>query len=454
MNDSRPPIPVPPPTGTVTFLFTDIEGSTRLWQDQPEAMALSHARHDAILREAIEAQHGYIFQIVGDAFSAAFPNAADGLRAALAAQRRLQAESWGATGPLKVRMGLHTGAAEISSDGTNYADGYTTIASTQRVMSVAHGGQVLLSQVTAELLKNNLPENVALRDLGEHRLKDLRTALRLYQLAAPDLPQEFPPVKSLNVLPNNLPAQLTSFIGREKEMAEAQAKLANARLLTLIGPGGTGKTRLALQIAAAQITNFADGVWLVELAAISDPALIIPAIAAVFDLREMPGLPQLDQLLDYLRAKELLLVLDNCEHLVEGSAQAAGQLLQACPTLKIIASSREALGIDGETVFRVPSLKEAEATRLFIERATKAEPRFQLTAENTPAVNQICLRLDGIPLAIELAAARVKLFTPQQIAQRLDHRFNLLTGGSRTALPRQQTLRALIDWSYHSLNEI
>src|SRR5512143_3396199 len=237
MTDSRPPTPVPPPTGTVTFLFTDIEGSTRLWQAQPEAMALSHARHDAILREAIEAQRGFIFQLVGDAFCAAFPNAADGLRAALAAQRRLQTEAWGATDPLKVRIGLHSGAAESSSDGSNYAEGYTTIASAQRVMSVAHGGQVLLSEITAELLKNNWQENIALRELCEHRLKDLRAALHLYQLAAPDLPQEFPPIKSLNALPNNLPIQLTTFIGREKEIADIKRLLNGARLVTLTGSG-------------------------------------------------------------------------------------------------------------------------------------------------------------------------------------------------------------------------
>ena len=262
---------------------------------------------------------------------------------------------------------------------------------------------------------------------------------------------------------HNLPVQLTTFIGREHELIDAQSKLATARLLTLIGPGGTGKTRLSLQIAADQLARFEDGVWLVELAPLIDPAFIVSTIAAVFDVRESQGIPLINLLVDYLRAKELLLVLDNCEHLVEACAQRADQLLHACVKLKIIASSREALGIDGETVYRVPSLSlpersssdlmNYEATRLFVERATKAEPRFHATAENAAAVIQICLRLDGIPLAIELAAARIKLFTPEQIAERLDDRFKLLTGGNRTAIPRQQTLRALIDWSYHSLNE-
>src|SRR6185436_9065110 len=267
----------------------------------------------------------------------------------------------------------------------------------------------------------------------------------------------------------------TSFIGRERELADAQQKLASARLLTVIGPGGIGKTRLALQIAAEQLSNFKAGVWLVELASVTDPQLIVSTIAAVFEVREVPGTPLLQIVLDYLRAKELLLVLDNCEHLVEAAAQIADQLLHACAQLKLLASSREALGIDGETVFRLPSLALPEevrplepgearpevagnlmdyaATRLFIERATKAEPRFQRTDANAAAIVQICRRLDGIPLAIELAAARVKLFTPEQIADRLTDRFKLLTGGSRTALPRQQTLRAAIDWSYQSLNE-
>ena len=238
------------PTGTVTFLFTDIEGSTRLWQEQPQAMAVSHERHDAILRQAIESHHGYVMEIVGDAFAAAFHNALNGLQAALAAQRSLQAESWGETGAIRVRMGLHTGAAEISSDGSNYChQSYSPLASAQRVMSVAYGGQVLLSQTTRELLQNVLPAEVGLRDMGEHRLKDLRSPLHLYQLVAPGLPQDFPALKSLNNLPNNLPIQLTRFVGRGQELSEVERQLTGTRLLPLTGPGGTGKTRLALQAA-------------------------------------------------------------------------------------------------------------------------------------------------------------------------------------------------------------
>lgn len=438
------------PSGTVTFLFTDIEDSTRLWQEHPEAMAQAHALHDQILHETIEASHGYVFQIVGDSFSVTFHNAQDALLAALTAQRKLQTRQRDSVLKLKVRMGLHTGAANIQTDGKY--DGYVTIASCQRVMSVAYGGQILLSQTTADLI-NNLPEGASLHDLGEHQLKSLREPLRIYQLNAHDLPQDFPSLQSLNAHPNNLPAQLTSFIGREKQLADVNHLITGNRMVTLIGPGGTGKTRLSLQVAEEQILHFKQGVWMAELAALTDPKYIVSTIASTFNLREVQGTPLLTVVMDYLRSKQLLLVLDNCEHLVEACAQLADQLLHECSSLKILASSREALGIHGETVYRVPSLKDDEATRLFIERALKADSRFQATAENASFIAEICSRLDGIPLAIELAAARVKLFSPQQIADRLNDRFKLLTGGSRTSLPRQQTLRALIDWSYQTLTE-
>jgi predicted ATPase/class 3 adenylate cyclase len=440
------------PTGTVTFLFTDIEGSTRLWQDQPQAMAISHARHDAILRAAIESNHGHVFQIVGDAFCAAFHNAIDGLRAVLSAQRGLQSELWGETGPIRVRMGLHTGAAEASADGTTY-EGYATLASTQRVMSAAHGGQTLLTQTTCDLLQTALPAGVTLRDMGEHRLKDLRAPLRLYQVNAPDLPPDFPPIKSIDTLPNNLPAQLTSFVGREKEISEVKALLNSARLVTLTGSGGTGKTRLSIEVGTEELAHFANGVWIIELAPLSDPAQIMPALAQAFGLQEMPFNPLTNLVTDYLRDKKLLLVLDNCEHLIQACAHLANDLLHQCAHLKILASSREALGIAGELAYHTPSLAESESTRLFVERARAANPKFALTDSNRSAIHQICLRLDGIPLAIELAAARSKLLSAEQIAARLDDLFRLLVGGSRTALPRQQTLRALIDWSYDLLSE-
>jgi predicted ATPase/class 3 adenylate cyclase len=445
------------PNGTVTFLFTDIEGSTRLWQEKPEAMAIAHAYHDEVLRTAIESNHGYVFQIVGDSFSAAFHNAIDGLRSALAAQRGLQQTQTSEFSKnsevltLRARMGLHTAAAEILPDG-NY-EGYATIASTQRVMSAAHGGQTLLTQTTYELLQNALPNDVTLHDMGEHRLKDLRAPLRLYQVNAPDLPKDFPAIKSLDTQPNNLPIQLTSFVGREKEIAEIKASLHSSRLVTLTGSGGTGKTRLSIEIGTQELGNFTNGVWLIELAPLSDESQIIPALAQAFGLQELPFNPLANLVNDYLRDKKLLLILDNCEHLIAACARLADDLLHQCAGLKILASSREALGIAGEVSYHTPSLATAESTRLFVERARAANSKFSLTDSNASSVAQICHRLDGIPLAIELAAARTKLLSAEQIASRLDDLFRLLVGGSRTALPRQQTLRALIDWSYDLLSE-
>jgi predicted ATPase/class 3 adenylate cyclase len=440
------------PTGTVTFLFTDIEGSTRLWQEKPDAMAIAHARHDVILRDAIESNHGYIFQIVGDSFSGAFHNAVDALNTALQAQRSLRSiiSDQHSAVVLKVRMGLHTGAAEIQPDGKY--EGYATIASCQRVMSVAHGGQVLVSQTTADLLIH-LQDGISLRDMGEHQLKSLRSGLRLYQLVAPDLPQEFPPIQSLNQFPNNLPVQLTSFIGREKEIQEIKSALDTARLVTLTGSGGTGKTRLSQEAGAQLLTNFQHGVWIVELAPLSDETQIIPALAQVFGLQELPFNPLAKLVEDYLRDKKLLLILDNCEHLIAACARLADHLLHQCAGLKILASSREALGIAGEVAYHTPSLGDSESTRLFVDRAHAANSKFSLTDANASSIAQICRRLDGIPLAIELAAARTKLLSAEQIASRLDDMFRLLVGGSRTALPRQQTLRALIDWSYDLLSD-
>lgn len=451
------------PSGTVTFLFTDIEDSTRLWQEEPEAMSSAHTWHDAILRDAIESNNGYIFQVVGDSFSAAFHNALDCLRAAHSAQRALQKDSEfvakradGAVNSqvlIRVRMGLHTGSAELLKDESGKYDGYVTLASTQRVMSVAHGGQILLSQTTHDLLQNHLPESVQLRDMGLHRLKGLRAPLHLYQLLAPELTQEFPAINSLDAFPNNLPVQLTSFIGREKEIAEIKKLLDSARLITLTGSGGTGKTRLSQEVGAQKLVNFLHGVWLIELASLTDSSQIMPTMAQVFGLQELPFNSLTNLVTDYLRDKQLLLILDNCEHLIEACARFADDLLHQCAGLKILASSREALGIAGEVSYHVPSLANVESTQLFVDRARAVNPNFHLSESNALSISQICTRLDGIPLAIELAAARVKLLSPEQIAARLDDRFRLLVGGSRTALPRQQTLRALIDWSYDLLIE-
>lgn len=452
------------PTGTVTFLFTDIEGSTKLWEQYPEAMKTALARHDQILRQSIEGNRGHIIKTTGDGVHAAFGTALDGVCAALNAQQAFQAAKWNEINPhqVKIRIGLHTGEAEARA-GDYYGP---TLNRAARLMSIGHGGQTLLSTITADLVRDQLPSGSAVRDLGEHRLKDLVRSEHVFQLTHADLPVDFPPLKSLDAYPNNLPIQLTSFIGRERELAEAKKRLASARLLTLIGPGGTGKTRLSLQLGAELLPTFADGVWLVELAPLADPSLIIQTIASALGLREQLGMSLNELLIDFLRAKNLLLIIDNCEHLVEACAQLADQLLHACANVKIVASSREALGISGETVYRVPSLSlpnpdqvtrealtQSESAQLLIERATAANPKFALSDKNAPLVAQICRRLDGIPLALELAAARITVFSVEQIASRLDDRFRLLTGGSRTALPRQQTLRALIDWSYDLLSE-
>jgi len=456
------------PSGTVTFMFTDIEGSTKLAQEHRDTWEALRARHHAILRSAIQANNGYVFQIIGDAFCAAFHTARGALDASLAAQRGLQVENWGKA-PIKVRMGINTGAAQAGSnaDGSGGYTGYSTMARTQRVMSTAYGGQILLSNASAELLVGELPAGASLRDMKEHRLKGLLNPEHLWQVVVPDLVQDFPALQTLNSIPNNLPIQLTSFIGREKEIAEIKNLVEHNRLVTLTGSGGVGKTRHSLQIGAELLDAFADGVWLVELASVSNPELVLPSVAAVLGVHEDEGHPLMTALQDHLRAKTVLLLLDNCEHLLEASAQLADVLLHACPHLKILVSSREALGMAGEMSFHIPSmslpdaqhlpslerLTQYDSVRLFIERAGAVKSDFIVTNENAPAVAQVCSRLDGIPLAIELAAARVKGLSVDQISKRLDDRFQLLTSGSRTALPRQQTLRATIEWSYDLLSE-
>ncbi|MGE5643967.1 MAG: adenylate/guanylate cyclase domain-containing protein [Byssovorax cruenta] len=455
------------PVGTVAFLFTDIEGSTKLAQEHPDAMPALLARHHEILNHAIKSHSGVVFQIVGDSFCSSFHQAKDALQAALQAQRSLQAEPW-SPAPLKVRMGIHVGAAQVESHGglIQYS-GYTTLALTQRIMSAGHGGQILLSQSTCDSVKDGLPEQVQLLDLGDQRLKDVQQLEHIYQVAAPDLPSEFPPLKTLEVVKNNLPSQLTSFIGREKELQEIERLLETNRMVTLTGSGGAGKTRLSLQMGNHFLRQFPDGVWLAALAPVTDSALIPQSLLSIFNLREDRHREIVDVLIEHLRSKTILLLLDNCEHVIDACAQISETLLHACPKLKILASSREALGIAGEIAYRVPSLatpnpaslpsvdelKKMDSIRLFVERAATANSNFILTQDNASFVAQICFRLDGIPLAIELAAARAKVLTPEQIAARLDDRFRLLTGGSRTALPRQQTLRAMIDWSYSLLSE-
>ena len=452
------------PTGTVTFIFTDIEGSTKLAREHPETWESARARHHAILREAIECYQGYVFQIIGDAFCAAFHTAGDALRAAAKSQVDLFSESWG-DAPVKVRMGIHTGKAEAQSTGEYY--GYLAMSRVQRLMSAGHGGQVLISAASQELLLEDVPENISLRDLGERRLKDLIRPEHVYQLVLPGLPVDFPPLKTLDFYRHNLPVQLTSFIGREKEMEEIKQFVLAHRLITLTGIGGTGKTRLSLQVAADVLHQFPQGVWFIDLAPLTDPELIPETILSSLGIPQQPGLTGLQQLNDYLKNKRLLLILDNCEHLIRACAGIVNAILSNSTELTVIATSREALGVPGELIWHVPSLSmpdvnqirsvealsQYEAVQLFIERAILAQPQFEVTNENAPAVAQICFRLDGIPLAIELAAARVRALGVDQIQKRLDDRFRLLTGGSRTALDRHQTLRAALDWSYNLLSD-
>jgi len=359
-------------------------------------------------------------------------------------------------------MGLHTGEPQGVETGYVGMD----VHRAARICATGHGGQILLSEVTQALVAKELPEGVSLRNMGEHRLKDLAHPHRLFQILVADLPTEFPPLKSLNVLPNNLPIQLTSFIGREREMVNIKTILAKARLLTLTGAGGSGKTRLALQVGADLLEQYPDGVWLVDLA-LADAALVPQTVASAMGVTEQLGRVPMDTLLDALRPKSLLLLLDNCEHLLTACARLADALPRNCPNLRILATSRESLGIAGETLYPVPTLPspnpealppmeeltQYEAVRLFAERATAVLPTFRVTPQNARSVVQVCHQLDGIPLAIELAAVRVKVLTAEEIARRLRDQFKLLTGGSRAALPRHQTLKAAIDWSYDLLSE-
>jgi predicted ATPase/class 3 adenylate cyclase len=452
------------PTGTVTLMFTDVEGSTRLWETEPEHMARALRRHDELLRTAIGQAGGYVFKTVGDAFCAAFATPQAALQAALAAQLALAAETWPTRRPIRVRMSLHTGVCEERDN--DYFGPVVNRAA--RLEAVAHGGQVLISGATAELLSESLPEGVTLRDLGLHRLKDLGRPERVFQLEAEFLQPSFPPLATLDnpELPNNLPGQLSAFVGREPELIKVRSLVASARLITLTGSGGCGKTRLALQVAAELLGTVRDGVWFVGLAPLTEAEMIPDAVAAVLGLADQRGQqPVLESLIDALREQDTLILLDNCEHVIDGAAKFCGQLVRECPLLRILATSREPLGIDGEHVYRVPSLSlpageadavriaASDAVRLFVDRAQAQDPGFVLDDASAPLVASVCRRLDGIPLALELAAARLSSMSLQQVSDRLGQRFRLLTGGSRNAMPRQQTLQAAVDWSFGLLTE-
>jgi predicted ATPase/class 3 adenylate cyclase len=448
------------PTGTVTFLFTDIEGSTRLLQRLGDRYREVVDEHGRILREAIVSGAGTEIHTEGDSFFAVFPSSAGALAAVVRAQRALTAHLWPQGHSLRVRMGLHTGEAVLGGD--DYIGLDVHLAA--RIAAAGHGGQILVSEATRGLIGQTLPDGTSLRDLGRHRLKDIEHPEHLYDLVIDGLPAEFPAIRTLDARPTNLPPQRTSFVGREREVAEVTSLLAETRLLTLTGPGGTGKTRLALKVAADHLDRFSDGVFFADLSPIVDPALVPSVIAQALLVREEAGRDVLDTLADHLRDRHLLLALDNSEQVIEAGA-AIARLLDAAPRLTILATSRIPFHISGEQEFQVPPLAvpdpgrvadlevvtRSEAVALFTERAAAIRPGFQITSQNAPAVAEIAARLDGLPLAIELAASRLKVLSPHALLERLGQRLSLLTGGARDLPERQQTLRRTIEWSHDLL---
>jgi len=454
-----------------TFLFTDIEGSTRLWEEHAAGMGPALAQHDRLLRGVVEAGGGTVIKTTGDGILARFDDPVAAVEAGLAGQRALRGASWGETGPLRVRMALHSGEAE-ERDGDYFGPALNRVA---RILAIAYGNQIVCSAVAAVLAGDRLPPSIELVDLGSHRLRDIDRPEQVYQVVVDDLPRTFPPLRSLSTRRSNLPVQLTSFVGRDRELAEVAALLERHRLVTLIGTGGTGKTRLMLEAADRLLDRYPDGVWLAELAPLGDPGQIPSEVARALGAPETPGIPAVATVTAFLAEKELLLLLDNAEHLVDGTARFAERLLGTSPGLRILTTSREALAVPGEAVLQLQSLScpavaghratvaddvvdlesaaSTEAVRLFAERAASVDPAFTLSESNVASVGEICRRLDGIPLAIELAAARVSVMSPDDIATRLGDRFRLLAGGRRTAVPRQQTLHALIDWSWDLLTD-
>lgn len=450
------------PSGTVTLLFTDIEGSTRAWDAHPAEMAVALGRHDRLLRAVIESWDGFVFKTVGDAFCVAFTDAAQAVAAAVEVQRAARTERWPEVTPIRVRMAVHSGACE-ERDGDYFGPPVNRVA---RLEATAHGGQIVVSGTTAGLVADRLTEGVALRDLGEHRLKDLGRPERVFQVCGSGLEDEFPPLRSLDnpQLLHNLPLQVSSFVGRHAELTEIRKLLTRSRLVTLTGPGGAGKTRLALHAAAELLDGSGDGVWLIELAPLDHPDLVGSTVASVLRVREEAGRPILETLVDALGSQRLLIIFDNCEHVIDAVAKLADAFLGFCPGVMLLATSRESLGISGEQVYRVSSLSlplgnetdpellsASEAVRLLVERATQHTPGFALDPSKALVTARVCRRLDGIPLAIELAAARLRTLSIDDLDQRLDQRFRLLTGGVRTALARQQTLHATIEWSWDLL---
>jgi len=448
----------------VTLVFTDVEGSIPLWEADREAMAEASARHNRIVREQIEVAGGSVVTTVGEAFRAVFADPSAALASAVAIQRAARAQAWPPGLPIRVRAALHSGTCE-ERDGDYFGPVVNRVA---ELLAVGHGGQILVTGAARELLADQLPTGIGLRDLGEHRLKDLGGAERVFQVTGPGLAEGFGPLRSLDdpALRHNLPSQPTGFVGRAAELAELRSLIAGgSRLVTIAGPGGIGKSRLALHVAAEALDGAGDGVWLAELAPLADPELVARTVAAVLGVREEPGRFMLDTLLDAIGDRYLLVVLDNAEHVLDASAKLAGAVLRSCPRAYLLVTSREPLGVSGEHVFRLGSLAippadlaapgplaAVESVQLFAQRAAMYRQGFAVDEANAVAVAAVCVRLDGIPLALELAAARLGSLSVSEISSRLDQRFRLLTGGSRTAPARHQTLRALIDWSYDLLN--
>jgi len=462
-NRSERRTPAVIPSGTLAFLFTDIEGSTQRWEARREAMQTAVERHEAVVRSAVERHHGYVFKTVGDAFCCAFATAADALAAAFAIQSGLGAEDFDAVGGLTVRIGVHVGSAQ-ERDGDYFGPAVNRVA---RLMSIGHGGQLLLSNTAYELVREVAPSDAEFIDLGSHNLKDLTQPERVWQATIAGMAREFSALRSVASYPNNLPLQVTAFFGREDDIDEVKRDIADHHVLTLFGAGGVGKTRLAIQAGAELLERFADGVWIADLAPVNDARSVLSVVAQAVGVDQSRGALDERVIANWLAPKRLLLILDNAEHVLDPVARLIDVIVRNCADVRLLVTSRQALGVSGEKVFRLPSLSSPPpgldqdpevamtygAVALFVDRASLANRSFRLTGENAPVVASICRRLDGIPLALELAAARLKTMSVSGLAQRLDERFKVLTGGNRNALPRQQTLSALIDWSYDLLDE-